>query len=112
MLIQRAPSQGCATENGSQSLPVNSSLSAMKQQLQSLQRARSMTMFHFLAPAIRPPPRSPSRRHFSISMRQELFAIPEDIGVMNREGERTFTQPPRSADSPGFPMGSYSAQDS
>ena len=45
-------------------------------------------------------------------MRHELFAMPEDIGVMNREGERTFTQPPRSEDSPGVPMGSYSAQDS
>ncbi len=31
--------------------------------------------------------------------------MPEDIGVMNREGESTFTQPPRSVDSPGHPDG-------
>ena len=31
--------------------------------------------------------------------------MPEDIGVMNREGERTFTQPARSEDSPGAPIG-------
>ncbi len=69
-------------------------------------------MFHLLGAAHEATSLLTGPSHLSISMRQELLAIPEDIGVMKRDGESTFTQPPRSEDSPGTPMGSYSAHDS
>ena len=58
-------------------------------------------LFHAITPS-----------YFSISTRQELGAIPHEYFVMKRLGVRMLIQPLRSGDSPGIPMGSYSAQDS